>query len=96
MHWLLFYDADDDYLTRRQPFREAHLAYARAAFERGDLIHGGALMDPPDGSVLSFRGDSADVAERFAQDDPYVKAGVVKRWRVRRWVVVIGEGAEPL
>ena len=55
-----------------------------------------ALPDPPLGSVLSFVGDGPEVAERFAQDDPYVKNGVVTRWNVRRWVVVIGEGAEAI
>lgn len=96
MHWLLFYDVVDDYITARQPYRESHLAHARAAFERGELMHAGALADPPDGVVLSFRGESPEVAERFAQADPYVLAGVVSDWRVRRWVVVIGEDAEAI
>jgi uncharacterized protein YciI len=94
VHWLLLYDVVDDYVERRQPFRAGHLAHARAAWERGDLVLAGALADPPDGAVLVFRGDAPDVAEAFARDDPYVKEGVVTSWRVRRWVVVVGEGAE--
>jgi uncharacterized protein len=96
MHWLLFYDVADDYITARQPYRASHLEHARAAFERGELVHAGALADPPDGAVLSFVGDSPEVAERFAQDDPYVQAGVVTGWRVRRWIVVVGDGAESI
>ncbi|HUR78104.1 MAG TPA: YciI-like protein [Acidimicrobiales bacterium] len=96
MHWLLLYDVVDDYLERRQPYRADHLEHARAAFERGELVHAGALAEPPDGAVLSFRGGSPEVAERFAREDPYVKAGVVSAWRVRRWVVVVGDGAEAL
>lgn len=95
-HWILFYDVVEDYIERRQPYRADHLAHARAAYERGEIVHAGALADPPDGAVLTFQGDTAEVAERFAQSDPYVKNGVVSSWRVRRWVVVVGEGAEPI
>ena len=95
MHWILFYDVVDDYVERRQPFRADHLAKARAAHEAGDLVMAGALADPPDGAVLVFRGDSPDAAEEFARADPYVKEGIVRQWRVRRWTVVVGEGAEP-
>lgn len=30
--------------------------------------------------------------ERFAREDPYVTEGLVTRWEVREWVVVIGDG----
>ena len=96
LHWLLFYEGEADYVEKRQPYRGDHLAYAKAAVARGELLHGGALGDPPTGSVLSFLGDTADVAENFALNDPYVKSGVVKQWRVERWIVVVGEGAEAI
>jgi hypothetical protein len=38
MHYLLFYDLVDDYVTRRQPHRAAHLKYARPFVERGELL----------------------------------------------------------
>lgn len=93
MHYLLFYDVADDYLERRSDFRSVHLEHARAALERGELVLGGALADPVDGAVLLFRGDSPEVAERFAEADPYVRNGLVTRWRVREWTTVVGEGA---
>ena len=37
--------------------------------------------------------DSRAVVERFAQDDPYVKAGVVTHWHAREWNTVVGEEA---
>ena len=92
MHYLLFYDVVSDYLAWRPAFREAHLALARAAHARGELILAGALARPADGAVLVFCGDSADVAERFAKNDPYVANGLVTSWRVREWSVVIGGG----
>lgn len=93
MHYLLFYDVVDDYLERRVAFRDAHLAYARGAVERGELVLGGALADPPDGAVLLFRADSPEVAERFAEGDPYVRNGIVTGWRVREWTTVVGSSA---
>jgi len=93
MHYLVFYEADGDYEVRRAPFRAAHLAHARAAAARGELVLGGGLANPADGAVIVFRGDSPDAAEAFAKSDPYVVNGVVKSWRVREWSTVVGEGA---
>jgi uncharacterized protein len=93
MHYILFYDVADDYLEKRVRFRDLHLQHARAAFDRGELVLGGALADPADAAVLVFRGASAEAAERFAQTDPYVLNGLVKHWRVRKWSTVIGDGA---
>jgi uncharacterized protein YciI len=90
MYYLLFYDVVDEYVERRRPFREAHLQLARAAEERGELLLGGALAGPVDGAVLLFAGDGPAVAERFAENDPYVLNGLVTNWRVREWTVVIG------
>jgi uncharacterized protein len=91
-HYLLFYDIVDDYVARRAPLRDAHLAHAWAATESGELILAGALADPVDGTVLLFRGESPDVAARFARADPYVVNGLVTDWRVREWTTVVGEG----
>ena len=46
MHFLLFYEAADDYLARRPPFRNAHLQKAWEASSRGELILGGAFANP--------------------------------------------------
>lgn len=90
-HFLLLYDVADDYLERRRSFRGAHLQQARCAQERGELVLGGALTDPPDQAILLFKGDSPAAAEAFAAADPYVLNGLVKRWRVREWVTVVGD-----
>jgi len=90
MYYLLFYQTVENYVQRRAPYRDQHLAYATQAFEHGELMMAGALAEPADGAVLVFKGDSAAVAENFAKDDPYVKAGLVTEWKVRPWTVVIG------
>jgi hypothetical protein len=91
MHYLLFYEAADDYVARRIEFRNVHLKMGWDAVARGELVLGGALANPVDGAVLVFKGDSPEVAEKFAKADPYVTSGIVKRWYVREWTTVVGE-----
>ncbi|KAL1498806.1 hypothetical protein AB1Y20_014111 [Prymnesium parvum] len=91
---LLLYSYCDDAVERRQPFREAHLQAAEAAASRGDLLLGGALAQPVDGALLAFANASA--ARSFAEEDPYVKGGVVTNWTVREWSIVVGYLAEEI
>ena len=97
MHYLLFYEVADGYADRRVAFRGAHLAKAREAVARGELVLGGVLANPLDTALLLFRGDSPAVAESFARTDPYVLNGLVSRWYVREWTTVVGpDAAQPL
>ncbi len=90
-HYLLIYDLADDYMTRRGEFRGVHLNLAWAANQRGELVLGGALGEPVDSAILMFKGDSPRVAEDFARVDPYVTNGLIKKWRVRPWMTVVGD-----
>ena len=89
-YYALLYYVIDDYISRRALFREAHLRRARDAHRRGDLLLAGALGDPPDRALLVFRTQDRSVVEEFARTDPYVTGGLVTRWEVRPWKVVIG------
>jgi uncharacterized protein len=93
MHYLLVYDVSEDYLRRRGEFRKAHLQLAWQAHARGELLLGGAVTDPADMAVLLFTGNGPEAAERFARADPYVRGGLVTRWRVRPWMTVVGDAA---
>lgn len=93
MHFLLMYDTAPDYLQRRAEFRSAHLALAWQAADRGELLLGGAVGEPADSALLLFRCESADIPAAFAKADPYVLNGLVKRWQVKPWHTVVGEGA---
>lgn len=93
MFYLLIYDVVDSYVERRAPFRAEHLSLVQAALERGEFVLGGALANPADQALLLFRGDSPAVAERFVAQDPYVRNGLVTRWRVREWNIVVGAPA---
>jgi uncharacterized protein YciI len=88
--YILFYELVPDYLERRTPLRPDHLKLAKEAEARGELVVAGALADPADRAILVFKTDDPSVAERFAKNDPYVKNGLVTKWTVRKWTVVIG------
>jgi uncharacterized protein YciI len=94
-YFLLQYDLVEDYLDRRPAHRDEHLGLARAALERGELVLAGALADPADRALLVFDAPDASVAEAFATADPYVRNGLVQRWQVRPWTVVVGGATEP-
>ncbi|HVO11140.1 MAG TPA: YciI-like protein [Vicinamibacteria bacterium] len=89
-YFVLQYDYVGDVVERRAPLREAHLKLAREARARGELLLGGALADPVDSGLLVFRVDDRAIVERFVREDPYVRGGIVRAWRVRPWTVVIG------
>ena len=93
MHYLLIYEAGPDYVARRAQYRGVHLQLAWKAVERGELVLGGAVGDPTEGSILLFSGSSPAAAEAFARADPYVANGVVKSWRVAPWNTVVGHQA---
>ena len=89
MHLLLEYTLADDYLEGRAALRDEHLALARAAHQRGELLLAGALPDPYDRALLVWTAPR-EVVERFAAADPYVTHGLVTGWTMRPWNVVIG------
>lgn len=89
MYYVLFYKTIDNYIEKRKPFREEHLKLANAARSNGTLVMAGALADPADEALLVFKAESAQVAEDFAKNDPYVINGLITEWKVRAWTVVV-------
>lgn len=89
-YYALFYQVVDDYILRRAQYREEHLILAKEANDNGNLILAGALTDPPDGVLLVFKASDKSVVEDFVTNDPYVKNGLITKWEIRQWTVVIG------
>ena len=89
-YYALVYYLVEDYLARRSAFREEHLRLAQEAHRRGEVLLAGAFADPADRALLIFRAADRSVVEDFARNDPYVIHGLVTRWEVRPWSVVIG------
>lgn len=90
-YYALFYYLVDDFVSRRAPYREEHPGLAREAHRRGELLLAGALSDPADRALLVFRASNRSIVQDFARNDPYVAKGLVTRWEVRSWAVVIGD-----
>jgi uncharacterized protein len=88
--FLLTYDYVDNMLERRAPVRPAHLEHAHAYSARGDIVLGGALVEPVDGAVIVFRAENPDLVAAFVENDPYVKAGLVRSHRIREWALATG------
>jgi uncharacterized protein len=93
-YFALLYDVTDDFVARRTPFRDEHLRLAGEADNRGDIVLAGALAEPADTALTIFHCCDKSVAEDFARRDPYVVNGLVKKWTVRPWTVVIGQAPE--
>ena len=93
MHFMLIYDVGPDFVERRAQFRQEHLTLAWKAAAAGDLLLAGALEEPTEQAFLLFEGDSPDGTTAFARADPYVRHGLVRRWRVAKWNTVVGSSA---
>src|SRR5712692_6989778 len=89
-YYALFYEVVDDFVARRAPFRDEHLRLASLAHDRGEIIFAGALAEPADRALFVFHAADKSKVEAFARRDPYVANGLVKKWEVRPWTVVIG------
>ena len=86
---VLFYQTVPGYLEKRAAYREEHLKLAALANKEGSLLFAGAFTDPADSAMFIFQGTDRQLAETFAMNDPYVKNGLITKWHVRHWNVVI-------
>ena len=84
----LGYEYVPDIVTRRAPYREAHLAHVAEWHGRGELAIAGALGDPPSGALFAFALDDPSRVEEFVAADPYVVAGLVASHRIEPWTIV--------
>jgi uncharacterized protein len=94
-YFALFYDVVEDFAARRVPYRGEHLQLVQEAHQRGGIVLAGALGMPPDRALLIFRANDASIPDAFARHDPYVSHGLVTRWEIQPWAVVVGnEGSD--
>ncbi len=89
--YALQYDYVVDSVEKRKPHRQAHLALVSKQAEKGNLILGGALNNPPTGGLLIFRNLSPNDIEQFVQQDPYMINGVVVKYSIKPYMAVIGD-----
>src|SRR5205807_6372155 len=89
-YYVLIYHLVADHASRRGQYRDEHLGLLGEAHGRGELVMAGAFSDPMDRALLIFRVRDRAIVEDFARRDPYVINGLVPRWEVRKWTVVVG------
>ena len=87
-----------DSLDKRLAARPAHVARLKALKDRGRLLLAGPnpAIDNDDpgpagftGSVIIAEFDSLEAAQQWANDDPYIKAGVYDTVRVKPFKKVL-------
>ena len=87
---LLTLDYVENMLEKRGPYREEHINGAKKAFEQGKCAMAGALTDPVDTGVFVFKNVDKEFVENFVKNDAYYKAGLVPKYTIRPWMVVVG------
>lgn len=87
-YYILNYKARDNFGEEKKPYQVEHKLLMEEAYKNNNLILAGGLLNPADGGMLIF--NSKEIAENFAINDPYVKSGIIQKWSVRPWKIVIG------
>jgi uncharacterized protein YciI len=88
--YVLIYESPDDFdLELARANVEGHRALWATFREQGTLLLIGPFADPSEGAMAVFT--SQEAAEEFAAVDPFVRNGVVARWRIVPWNEVLLE-----
>jgi len=89
MYYLLFYYTIENYIEKRQPFRQDHFDHIKEYKTSGDLYMGGAVEDGTEVLII-FKTNTIDRIEEFVKNDPYVINGLIKSWVIKPWNMVTG------
>lgn len=88
MKYVLLYESADDVRNRAPAHFTAHQARLQEFHGRGEILMVGTFGDPQEqGSMAIF--PTREAAEAFAEGDPFVLEGVVRRWEIREWNEVL-------
>jgi len=82
--YVLFYESADDVASKAPAHFPAHVARWKEFQGQGTLLMIGSFANAQEeGSMAIFT--TREAAEAFAEGDPFVLNGVVRRWSVREW-----------
>jgi uncharacterized protein YciI len=88
--FVVFYEAADDLAAKAPPVYPAHVAWVHEFRDQGTLLMLGTFGDPQrEGSMAIF--STREAAENFANGDPMVVQGVVRKWILQEWNETLGE-----
>lgn len=88
-HFLLQYRYTEDYMQKRGAYRTEHLERIRREVDAGRILAAGVLPEGPS-AVLVFYVEDAGEVGAFAENDPYMAAGLIKSYDVSPWLVAAG------
>ena len=90
-NYLLKYEYIPDVLEKRGPYREGHIALAKKMIEENKCLSGGPTGEPnmevPTGALFIFT--DLESAKQYAANDPYVENGIVTKFSIEEWNVVV-------
>jgi uncharacterized protein len=89
MYYLLLHDVVDQFAERRTPLPRCPAEASPRRRGQRRVSPRRRVRRPLDGAALVFKAADQSVAERFAANDPYVAAGLVTKWAVRKWTVAV-------
>jgi hypothetical protein len=93
MHFAILNHDKPNSVDLRMKTRETHLDYLRAAGSR--LMTAGPILaddgQTPIGSLLIVEAEDMKAARRFADDDPYARAGLFSSSTIWPWRLVFPE-----
>ncbi len=86
--WTIEY-AYDDRAEDRDRHRAAHRAYLGNLADEGImLVYGRYDDDSAPGALLVCEAENAEAVESLIEGDPFVTAGLVPEYRIRRWAAI--------
>ena len=87
MKAVMFYEVAPDGLAKAPIHFEAHRARLNEFHSRGVLLMAGPFANFSEGAMGIFT--SRHAAEEFIEGDPFVRHGVVGKWRLSEWNEVL-------
>ena len=90
MFFLLKYFMVPNFEAARKKYRNEHLQHIKRYSDSGKLLLGGACGTPISEGLIVFYVDDKQAVQDFAESDIYVKSGIVTRYSINEWHLVIG------
>jgi uncharacterized protein len=87
MKVVMFYELAPDGLSKAMENIAGHRARLEEFHKKGSLLMAGPFANPMEGALGIFTDKKS--AEEFIKDDPFVKNGVVGKWRLIEWNEVL-------
>ncbi len=68
-----------------------HVRTSTQLHQQGRLLMAGAFLDRPDEPLRTMGVTrSYDDAQHYAENDPFLRAGYIEDWHIRRWSNIFG------